>query len=65
MFVFAVRMENSPAKAHFELQGLHSSATAEVLGENRRIAVENGRFTDDFEPYGVHLYRISFPSPAK
>ena len=57
-YVLAVRMENSPAKARFELRGMRGSAAAEVLGENRRVAVQDGRFTDEFAPYGVHLYRI-------
>jgi hypothetical protein len=29
-----------------------------VLGEARRIAVDSGRFGDDFGPYAVHLYRV-------
>ncbi len=57
-YVLAVRMENSPATAHFEVRDLRGTATAEVLGENRRLVVENGRFSDKFAPYGVHLYRI-------
>lgn len=58
MYVLAVRMENSPAKAQFEVRGLQGAATAEALGENRRIATHDGRFADDFAPYGVHVYRI-------
>ncbi len=64
-YVFAVRMENSPAKGHFEVRGLSGPATAEVLGENRCIAVDNGRYSDDFPPYGVHLYRIDAVRPGK
>ena len=33
-------------------------ATAEALGEGRKIAVAGGRFEDAFEGYGVHLYRV-------
>jgi hypothetical protein len=31
---------------------------AEVIDENRRIPVVNGRFEDDFKPYDVHIYCI-------
>ena len=32
--------------------------TAEVMFEDRAIAISNGSFVDSFEPYGVHVYRI-------
>lgn len=57
-YLFAVRMEASPAKAVLEVAGLAETATAEVLGENRAIPVRGGRFADEFAPYAVHLYRF-------
>jgi len=33
----------------------------EVLDENRVIAIKNGSFSDHFDAWGVHLYRL----PAK
>ena len=30
----------------------------EVLGEARVIPIVNGRFSDDFDPHGVHLYKV-------
>ncbi len=57
-YLFAVAMRNASTRAEFSLQGVPARATAEVLGENRRIAVQRGRFEDDFKPYEVHLYRI-------
>jgi len=57
-YIFAVRMENSPAKATFAVKGLGAKAKAAVLGENRTIDVADGRFGDEFAPYAVHLYEI-------
>lgn len=57
-YVFAVGMRNAPARGSFEMRGLPATATAEVLGEARRIPVRGGRFEDDFKPHDVHLYRI-------
>ncbi|OHB71180.1 MAG: hypothetical protein A2V70_14030, partial [Planctomycetes bacterium RBG_13_63_9] len=68
-YLFAVRMEQGrteqgtsvkqgPTTATFQLQGLPGKTTAEVIGENRTIQLENGTFADDFGPYEVHLYKI-------
>jgi hypothetical protein len=57
-YLFAVGMRNAPASATFEVNGLPARAEAEVLGEARRIAVDSGRFGDDFGPHAVHLYRV-------
>ena len=57
-YVFSVGMRNAPARGSFEVRDLPESATAEVLGEDRTIAVKSGKFDDDFAPYAVHLYRI-------
>ncbi len=62
VYLFAVGMRNAPTTAIFRISGVPAKATAEVLGENRRIPVINGRFEEAFQPYDVHLYRIS---PAK
>jgi hypothetical protein len=59
VYLFSVRMEETPARGTFRLEGLASTATAQVLGENRQVAVTNGTFADDFAGYGVHLYRIA------
>jgi len=61
VYIFAVGMRNAPTKAVFRVKGLSGKATAEVVGEDRRIPVVNGRFEDDFKPYDVHIYRIKRP----
>jgi hypothetical protein len=61
-YVFAVAMRNVPARGSFAIKGLGNAKVAEVLGEGdsapRRITISEGRFEDDFEPFGVHLYAI-------
>jgi len=61
-YVFAVRLEDSPAKGEFEVKGLKGKATAEVLGEGRSVDVNDGKFADEFQGLAVHLYKIT---PAK
>ena len=57
-YVFAVRMEDKPATATFQMSGLSGKAKVEVLGENRTLSADNGQFRDEFGPHAVHLYRI-------
>lgn len=57
-YLFAVGMRNASTTAEFTLQNAPERATAEVLGEGRRIAVRRGRLMDEFKPYEVHLYRV-------
>lgn len=57
-YLFAVGMRDGSARGSFSISELPAQATAAVLGEDRTIQVQDGRFTDDFEPYGVHLYRV-------
>jgi len=57
-FVFAVAMQDAPTRARFTVEGLPAECSAEVLGEDRSLAVQDGVFEDDFRGYAVHLYRI-------
>ena len=58
-YLFAVGMRNGAARGAFTVRDLPHTATAEVLGEGRRIVVKNGHFEDDFKPFDVHLYRVT------
>lgn len=60
LYLFAAAMRNAPVKVRFRLRlpGLPSRAKAEVLGEKRSLSLENRAFTDSFQGYQVHLYRI-------
>jgi hypothetical protein len=57
-YVFAVSMRDAPAKASFELKGIPEKAQAELIGGDRKIEVNGGRFEDGFQGYEVKLYRI-------
>lgn len=57
-YLFAVAMENRGGRAAFKSQGLPESGTVEVLGESRSVRLAEHAFADEFEPYGVRLYRI-------
>jgi hypothetical protein len=59
-YLFAAAMREGNPRATFQLHRLPPAAQADVLGENRSIAVANGTFQDDFTPYGVHLYRLTY-----
>jgi hypothetical protein len=41
------------------IRGVSGETKAEVLGEDRTIIVRDGAFSDSFQPWDVHLYRIS------
>jgi len=72
-YLFAVGMRNGRTNATFTVQGLAGPVreprekfsngagekNVEVLGENRTILSNNGVFKDKFEPWDVHLYRIT------
>ena len=58
-YVFAVRMEGTRATGEFQVKGISGSVVARVLGEDRSVPMHDGRFTDDFDGYAVHLYQIA------
>jgi hypothetical protein len=57
-YVFSVAMRNAKTRGTFEVKGLPAKAVAEVLGEDRTVAVSHGKFEDEFRPYDVHLYKL-------
>jgi hypothetical protein len=57
-YLFAAALSNEPTAARFSLRSF-SYASAEVIGEDRDIAIEAGELSDDFDGYSVHLYRIA------
>jgi hypothetical protein len=56
--VFAVAMRPGATKATFTVAGLTGKKDVEVLGENRKLAAEDGKFADEFKDWDVHLYRL-------
>jgi hypothetical protein len=63
-WLFAVSMRPRPATVAFTLQSISAPVEAEVLGESRSIPVQTNQFSDQFEPYAVHLYRLKNASSA-
>lgn len=60
-YVFAVAMRDGATNATFTLPGRTDDVRVEVLGEDRHIDARGGRWTDAFDDYQVHLYRITSP----
>jgi hypothetical protein len=58
VYLFTVNMINAPIQAAFKLESLTGVSGVEVLEEGRQVAVKDGRFTDTYKPYEVHLYGI-------
>ena len=59
IYVFAVAMRGQPTRARFIVSGVTGRQRVNVLDENRSLELADGAFTDDFEPWDVHLYRIA------
>lgn len=57
-YLFAVNMRDTATSASFTLEDPPAAAIADVLGEARTLDMTSGRFSDAFQPYDVHLYRI-------
>jgi hypothetical protein len=56
-YVFAVAMRDGQTEARFTSAG-PTVGSAIVLGENRELPILEGHFSDQFDGYDVHLYRI-------
>ena len=60
LHLFAVAMRGNDTKASFQLpEAPAAGSMIEVIDENRTIPINNGKFTDDFPAWGVHLYRVA------
>ncbi|MEX0775066.1 MAG: hypothetical protein WD042_05055 [Phycisphaeraceae bacterium] len=57
LYVLAVAMRDAPTTATFRRAGLRDGQV-EVIDEGRTVTVKNGVFQDEFEGYGVHLYKV-------
>ena len=57
-YLFAVEMTGKETTATFTVPALKGQRAAEVLGENRSLASNDGVFKDRFAAWDVHLYRI-------
>ncbi|MCU0786249.1 MAG: hypothetical protein MUF81_19820 [Verrucomicrobia bacterium] len=57
-FLFAVGMRHGTTMATFALKAIEDGEIVEVIGENRKLAILDGKFADRFDPWDVHLYRL-------
>ena len=57
-YLITVSRSEDPVKAKVTIPGASDLDLVEVLFENRRVRAEGPSFVDEFEPYGVHVYRI-------
>lgn len=60
-YLFTVNMRNQQVRASFTVRGLPEGTDAELLDESRTVPIRRGEFTDEYQPYGVHLYQVSAP----
>lgn len=57
-YVFAVAMRPLSTEVEFASENFRDVTKVEVIGESRTRPIAQGKFTDTFAPYAVHLYRI-------
>ena len=53
-YILAVNIENQPVECSFDAD----ASLIKVLFESRELSAEQGRFSDHFDAYGVHIYRM-------
>ena len=56
--IYLLASKRESAEAAVAFSGLGASGTADVMFENRTVAVKNGRLVDTFKPDTVHVYKI-------
>ena len=59
LYLMAVGMRGGRTTVAFTARDLAGEKKVEVLDENRMLSLLNGVFSDDFQPWEVHLYRIA------
>ena len=57
VYAFAIEDRGGATPATFAVPGV-GAGTVTVIGEERTIPMVDGAFTDTFDPYGIHLYRV-------
>ncbi len=57
-YLIAINREEGPVKAEITIPDASQLGRVQVLFEDRNVDAEGAGFTDEFEPYGVHVYKI-------
>ncbi len=63
LYLFACALRDGETKVTFTLPKIPATCVAEVLDENRTVAVQNNQFQDRFGPYEVHRYALQDDEP--
>jgi hypothetical protein len=58
IYVFSAVSRAGTTTASFVINGMTGSGVANVVGENRTVAITAGKFSDAFAANGVHIYQI-------
>jgi len=61
VYLLTTNDDKNPVKVTFNITPQHDCA-AEVVAENRQVAVKAGSFTDSYRPFDTHVYRIPLVS---
>ena len=57
-YLIAVNRADQPIQATLTIPGASSLLRSQVLFEDREVKTTGASLTDEFEPYGVHVYKI-------
>lgn len=58
-YLFTVAMRNGSTKATFNIKNQKDDKSITVLDEDRTLTCRDGAFQDTFQPWDVHLYKIT------
>jgi hypothetical protein len=59
LYIFAVAMRNYSTMACFKIDPAQYQPVVDVLAEGRNLRMDSGTFSDRFDPYAVHIYRLA------
>ena len=57
-FIILNLSDTAKSNQSISLDGIGSVGSATVYQENRTVSIINGRITDNFAPYAVHIYKV-------
>ena len=57
-YFFSVNMSHSTETVTLSTTGLNAAQTLNVDGENRSVTLQNGKLTDTFKPFELHVYTV-------
>ena len=56
-YLISVNSDKNPVRV--TISGLDKFKSIEVIKENRTLNISDGKITEDFKPFGVHIYKIN------